>query len=43
VSFDAVSQIDPWHLFTPTKILGAYWATVDFSLPLGIVVKDYLA
>ena len=43
VSFDAVSQIDPWHLFRPTRILGAYSATVDFSLPLGVVVKDYLA
>jgi acetoacetate decarboxylase len=43
VSFDARSTIDPWHVFTPTKILGAYWTTADFSLPLGTVVKDYLA
>jgi hypothetical protein len=41
VSFDARSTIDPWHVFTPTKILGAYWTTADFSLPLGTVCPLY--
>ncbi|CAB5004375.1 unannotated protein [freshwater metagenome] len=43
VTLPSTSQIDPWHLLAPTKVLGAYWTTADFSLPLGTVVKDYVA
>ena len=43
VSMDATSATDPWHLLKPTRILGAYWTTCDFGLPLGTVVKDYVA
>ncbi len=43
VNMDATSTTDPWHLLGPTRILGAYWTTSDFSLPLGKVVKDYVA
>ena len=43
VSFDSESTVDPWHLFKPTKMLGGLIQTANFSLPLGKVVKDYLA
>jgi acetoacetate decarboxylase len=43
VTFDSPSEVDPWHLFTPTRILAGHVQTVNFSLPLGKVVKDYIA
>jgi acetoacetate decarboxylase len=44
VTMDSPSQVDPWHLCAPTgRIIGAYTQTSDFSLPLGTVVKDYVA
>jgi len=43
VNMPAETDIDPWYLLRPTRVLGAYWTTSDFSLPLGRVVKDYLA
>ena len=43
VSFDSPSNVDPWHIFKPVKMLGGFVQTVNFSLPLGKVVKDYLA
>jgi acetoacetate decarboxylase len=46
VSIDSPSNMDPWHLFQPidpTKIQSGFVQTVNFSLPLGKVVKDYLA
>ena len=43
VSFDSTSNVDPWHIFEPVRMLGGFVQTVNFSLPLGKVVKDYLA
>lgn len=43
VTFPSRSTTDPWHVFAPDKILSTVWANVDFALPLGFVVKDYLA
>jgi acetoacetate decarboxylase len=43
VSMDATSQVDPWHLLAPTKILDAMYGVFDFDLGYGKVVKDYLA
>ena len=42
VTFPSRSTTDPWHLFEAGKIISAVWANVDFALPLGTVVKDYL-
>jgi hypothetical protein len=39
----SLSGVDPWHLLAPLKILAGHVHTNDFSLPLGEVVKDYLA
>jgi acetoacetate decarboxylase len=43
VAMDSPSEVDPWYLLAPRRILGGYVQTVDFSLPLGTVVKDYVA
>ena len=43
VTMDSPSEVDPWHLLAPQKILTGHVQTTDFSLPLGTVVKDYLA
>jgi acetoacetate decarboxylase len=44
VTMDSPSEVDPWHLLAPRgTVLGGFVSTMDFSLPLGTVVKDYLA
>jgi acetoacetate decarboxylase len=43
ISFDSPSDVDPWVLFKPVRILAGHVQTANFSLPLGRVVKDYLA
>lgn len=43
LSFDSPSAVDPWHIFKPVRMLGGFVQTMNFSLPLGKVVKDYLA
>jgi acetoacetate decarboxylase len=43
VAFDSPSDVDPWHIFRPARMLGGFVQTANFSLPLGQVVKDYLA
>ena len=43
VTMDSPSTVDPWYLLAPRRILGGYVQTTDFSLPLGTVVKDYVA
>jgi acetoacetate decarboxylase len=43
ISFDSLSDVDPWALFKPVTILSGHVQTANFSLPLGKVVKDYLA
>jgi len=42
VSFDSPSNVDPWHLFKPVRMLAGLVQTANFSLPFGKVVKDYL-
>jgi acetoacetate decarboxylase len=43
VTMDSPSTVDPWYLLAPHKILAGHAQTTDFSLPLGAVVRDYLA
>ena len=44
VTMDSPSEVDPWHLLAPRgAMLDGFAQTVDFSLPLGTVVKDYIA
>ena len=43
VTFPSRSTTDPWHRFAAGTVLSAVWASVDFALPLGRVVKDYLS
>ena len=43
VVMNSRSEVDPWHRFAPTRMLGGFLAVSDFSLPLGTVVKDYVA
>jgi acetoacetate decarboxylase len=44
VTMDSRSEVDPWYLFAPRgPILSGFVQTMDFSLPLGTVVKDYVA
>ena len=43
VTMDSPSTSDPWYLLAPRKILSGHVQTLDFTLPLGKVVKDYLA
>jgi hypothetical protein len=40
---DSPSEVDPWHLLAPRMILTGHVQTTDFSLPLGTVVKGYIA
>jgi acetoacetate decarboxylase len=44
VTMDSPSEVDPWYLCAPAgRILGGFTQTSDFSLPLGTVVRDYVA
>jgi len=43
VTMGAQSQVDPWHLLAPTRVLGGYFGIFDFDLQHGRVVLDYLA
>jgi acetoacetate decarboxylase len=43
VTMDSPSTVDPWYLLAPRRLLVGYVQTTDFSLPLGTVVKDYVA
>lgn len=38
VEFSSASAADPWHHFRPVRVLDAFTATTDFTLPLGRVV-----
>ena len=40
---DAQSQVDPWHLLAPTRIVQGCFGVFDFDLGYGKVVHDYLA
>jgi acetoacetate decarboxylase len=41
VSIGARSAADPWHLFEPIEVTGAFWQVSDFALPAGRVLRDY--
>jgi acetoacetate decarboxylase len=43
VTMDAQSQVDPWYLLAPTRVLRGYFGIFDFDLDYGRVVFDYLA
>jgi acetoacetate decarboxylase len=44
VTMDSRSEVDPWYLFAPIgRCSSGLVQTTDFSLPLGTVVKDYVA
>ena len=36
------SAADPWHLLAPKRILGGFYAVLDFDLNFGKVIHDYL-
>jgi acetoacetate decarboxylase len=42
LTMDAQSQVDPWHLLAPTRILQGWFGVFDFDLHHGKVVHDYL-
>ena len=43
VTMDSPSEMDPLHDFAPTRMIGGFYGTFDWTLPLGNVVKDYVA
>ncbi len=43
VTMDSPSEMDPLYDFAPTRMLGGFYGTFDWTLPLGRVVKDYVA
>jgi acetoacetate decarboxylase len=43
VSMDATSEVDPWHLLAPKRIVQGWFGVFDFDLNHGRVVHDYLA
>jgi acetoacetate decarboxylase len=43
VTMDSPSEMDPLHDLAPTRMIGGFYGTFDWTLPLGKSVKDYLA
>src|SRR6188472_1033507 len=43
VTMDARSEVDPWYLLAPTRMLRGYFGIFDFDLEYGRVVHDFLA
>ena len=43
ITMDARSQVDPWYLLAPTRVLQGWFGIFDFDLHHGKVVHDYLA
>jgi acetoacetate decarboxylase len=44
VTMESPSAVDPWHLLAPAgAVRGGYLRTVDFTLDLGTVARDYVA
>lgn len=41
LSFDACSDLDPWHRLPVRKLLGGVFSVADFTLPHGRVIKSY--
>jgi hypothetical protein len=42
VTMDSPSEMDPLHDFAPTRMIGGFYGTFDWTLPLGRQVKNYL-
>jgi acetoacetate decarboxylase len=42
VTMDSPSQVDPWYLLSPAKIVNGWFGVFDFDLPHGTVVHNYL-
>lgn len=42
LTIDSLSQVDPWYLLAPVRLLNGWFARYDFDLPHGKVVRDYL-
>ena len=42
VTMDSRSEVDPWYLLAPTRMLRGYFGIFDFDLLHGRVVLDYL-
>jgi acetoacetate decarboxylase len=42
VTMDSPSEMDPLHDFAPTRMLGGFYGTFDWTLPLGRQVRNYL-
>ncbi len=43
ITMDARSEVDPWYLLAPTRVLQGWFGVFDFDLYHGKVVHDYLA
>jgi acetoacetate decarboxylase len=43
VTMDARSEVDPWYLLAPRRVLAGWFGVFDFDLRHGKVVHDYLA
>jgi acetoacetate decarboxylase len=41
ISFDAASELDPWHRLPVRKVLGGVRSRYDFTLPHGEIVRCY--
>jgi acetoacetate decarboxylase len=41
LSFDARSELDPWHRLPVRRVLRAYYVRADSTLPGGRVIKEY--
>lgn len=42
LTMSTVTDIDPWYLLAPERLLGGWFARYDFDLPHGTVLRDYL-
>ena len=42
ISIGTRSEIDPWYLLDPIAITGGYWQVSDFSLPVGVILRNFL-
>ena len=43
VTMDSPSEMDPLYDFAPTRMIGGFYGTFDWTLPQGRQVKDYVA
>jgi acetoacetate decarboxylase len=43
VTMDSPSEMDPLHDLAPTRMIGGFYGTFDWTLPQGRCVKDYVA